>query len=67
MNWNNLFFIKKGIDMFNNLLNYYLYDAQTRINNRIEKINNERAILKASGDKRYKSLRSLKYTILFGN
>lgn len=53
--------------MFNNLLNYYLYHAQTRINNRIEKINNERAILKASGDKRYKSLRALKNTHLYGN
>ena len=53
--------------MFDNLLNYYLKTTQTRINNRIEKINSERTILKASGDKRYKDLRAIKNTHLYEN
>lgn len=53
--------------MFDNLVKYYLKDAQIRINNRISLINEERAILKASGDKRYKDLKAIKNTHLYGN
>ncbi|MGQ7461170.1 hypothetical protein ACTGZQ_01210 [Streptococcus suis] len=53
--------------MFNNLINYYLKNAQIRINNRIDEINKERAILRATGDSRYRTLRAIRNTHLYGN
>lgn len=53
--------------MFNNLIRYYLKSAQLRINNRIDTINEERTILRASGDIRYKELRDIRNTHLYSN
>ena len=53
--------------MFNNLIQYYLKSAQLRINNRIRAINEERTILRASGDIRYKELRAIRNTHLYSN
>ena len=53
--------------MFNNLIKYYLKSAQTRINKRIDVINKERKVLKASGDKRYTDLKFIKNTHLYDN
>lgn len=53
--------------MFNNLIQYYLKSAQLRINNRIDVINEERTILRASGDIRYKELRDIRNTHLYSN
>ncbi|WP_455440727.1 hypothetical protein [Streptococcus parasanguinis] len=53
--------------MFNNLIKYYLKSAQTRINKRIDVINKERKVLKASGDKRYTDLKFIKNTHLYAN
>ncbi|OFP45258.1 hypothetical protein HMPREF2984_03295 [Streptococcus sp. HMSC066E07] len=53
--------------MFNNLIKYYLKSAQLRINNRIDVINEERTILRASGDIRYKELRAIRNTHLYSN
>ena len=53
--------------MFNNLIQYYLKSAQLRINNRIDAINEERTILRASGDIRYKELRDIRNTHLYSN
>ena len=53
--------------MFNNLIQYYLKSAQLRINNRIGAINEERTILRASGDIRYKKLRAIRNTHLYSN
>lgn len=53
--------------MFNNLIKYYLKNAQLRIKNRIDLINEERTILRASGDIRYKKLRDIKNTHLYSN
>ncbi|EQC56323.1 hypothetical protein LLT5_01610 [Lactococcus cremoris subsp. cremoris TIFN5] len=46
--------------MFENLLSYYGNNAQVRINERIEKINNQRQSLRSSDDKQYKDLKSIK-------
>lgn len=53
--------------MFNNLIQYYLKSAQLRINNRIDAINEERTILRVSGDIRYKELRDIRNTHLYSN
>ena len=53
--------------MFNNLIRYYLKSAQLRINNRIDTINEERTILRVSGDIRYKELRNIRNTHLYSN
>lgn len=53
--------------MFKNLIQYYLKSAQIRINKRIDSINEERTILRASGDIRYKKLRAIKNTHLYSN
>ena len=53
--------------MFKNLIQYYLKNAQIRINKRIDSINEERTILRASGDIRYKKLRAIKNTHLYSN
>ena len=53
--------------MFENLLSYYGNNAQVRINERIEKINNQRQSLRSSDDKQYKDLKSIKNTHLYIN
>lgn len=53
--------------MFENLLSYYGNNAQVRINERIEKINNQRKSLRSSPDKKYKDLKSIKNTHLYIN
>ncbi|MDM5145061.1 hypothetical protein ICE98_02179 [Lactococcus lactis] len=53
--------------MFKNLLSYYGNNVQVRINERIEKINNQRKSLRSSHDKQYKDLKSIKNTHLYIN
>jgi len=45
--------------MFTSLLNYYLKNAQDRINERIEVINKKRSALRSSGSSLYSDLKSI--------
>ncbi|MCY7211091.1 hypothetical protein RG565_07070 [Streptococcus sp. IsoGale021] len=51
--------------MFANLLNYYIKNAQTRINERIEVINKKRSALRSSGSSLYSDLKPIRNSHLY--
>lgn len=53
--------------MFTSLLNYYLKNAQDRINERIEVINKKRSALRSSGSSLYSDLKPIRNSHLYKN
>jgi len=53
--------------MFTSLLNYYLKNAQDRINERIEVINKKRSALRSSGSSLYSDLKAIRNSHLYKN
>ena len=51
--------------MFTSLLDYYLKNAQDRINERIEDINKERSALRSSGSSLYSDLKPIRNSHLY--